>query len=374
MFCLRLIQSAPTGDKPVHWALQRVGARQLVVAPVTAPVTATFTGTAAAFALITAIAGALLGTQPVFAQNNSPYPSRPIRLIVPYPPGGPLDLVARALADKLREPLGQTILVENKPGAGGNIGADLVAKAAPDGYTLLLGAVATHAINPYLYAKIPYDANRDFTPITRLAVVPNVLVMNPERARTLKIENVKDLIDYAKKNPGKLNYASGGNGSAGHLAGELFKSSLGVSMVHIAYSGAPPAQVGLIGGQTELMFDNLASAAPQIKAGKLKAYAVTTAQRSSFFPDITTLSESGVANFDISTWFGIFAPANVPSPVISQLHKEILKVMDGPELKERLSKMGADSATMTPAEFNKFIHSEQLKYQKVIKVSGAKID
>jgi tripartite-type tricarboxylate transporter receptor subunit TctC len=323
---------------------------------------------------IATLAAAVLSAPSVLAQNSSSYPSRPIRLIVPYPAGGPLDLVARALADKLREPLGQAVLVENKPGAGGNIGADLVAKAAPDGYTLLLGAVATHAINPYLYAKIPYDPNRDFTPITRLAVVPNVLVMNPDRARTLKIESVTDLISYAKKNPGKLNYASGGNGSAGHLAGELFKSTLGVSMVHIAYSGAPPAQIGLIGGQTELMFDNLASAAPQIRAGKLKAYAVTTAQRSSFFPDIVTLSESGVANFDISTWFGIFAPANVPAPVITQLHKEILKAMDSSELKERLSKMGADPATMTAVEFNKFIISEQTKYQKVIKLSGAKIE
>jgi tripartite-type tricarboxylate transporter receptor subunit TctC len=310
----------------------------------------------------------------VLAQTGTAYPAKPIRLIVPYPPGGPLDLVARALAEKLREPLGQTVIVENKPGAGGNIGTDLVAKASPDGYTLLLGAVATHAINPYLYAKIPYDPNRDFTAITRLAVVPNVLVLNPDRARALQIESLKDLIVYAKKNPGKLNYASGGNGSAGHLAGELFKSSLGISMVHIAYSGAPPAQIGLIGGQTELMFDNLASAATQIRAGKLKPYAVTSINRSSFFPEIPTLAESGVANFDISTWFGIFTPANVPGPIVALLHKEILRAMDSPELKDRLSKMGADPATMSSADFSKFIQGEQLKYQKVIKISGAKID
>ncbi len=358
MFPTKLIKSVGSSIKPVFsWIAMDRAPRRV-----------------AALALFAVITGVIPGARLAVAQNTAPYPSRPIRLIVPYPPGGPLDLVARVLADKLREPLGQAVLVDNKPGAGGNIGADLVAKAAPDGYTLLLGAVATHAINPYLYAKIPYDPNRDFTPITRLAVVPNVLVMNPDRARSLKIESVKDLIDYAKKNPGKLNYASGGNGSAGHLAGELFKSSLGVSMVHIAYSGAPPAQIGLIGGQTDLMFDNLASAAPQIKARQLKAYAVTTAQRSSFFPDIVTLSESGVAHFDISTWFGIFAPASVPGPVIRHLHREILKAMDSPELKERLNKMGADSATMSPDEFNKFILSEQLKYQKVIKLSGAKID
>jgi tripartite-type tricarboxylate transporter receptor subunit TctC len=318
--------------------------------------------------------GVLLSTASALAQSGATYPTRPIRLVVPYPAGGPLDLVARSLADKLREPMGQPVIVENKPGAGGNIGADVVAKASPDGHTLLLGAVATHAINPYLYAKIPYDPNRDFTPLTRLAVVPNVLVMNPERARTLNIETIKDFINYVKKNPGKLNYASGGNGSAGHLAGELFKSSLGVSMVHIAYAGAPPAQLGLIGGQTDLMFDNLASAAPQIRAGKLKAFAVTTAQRSSFFPDIPSLAESGVAQFDISTWFGIFAPANLPSAISVRLHKEINNAMGSPELRERLSKMGADPATLTPAEFSKFIQSEQAKYQKVIKLSGAKID
>ena len=317
---------------------------------------------------------ASLSALTAYAQSNPAYPTRPVRLIVPYPAGGPLDLVARALADKLREPLGQAVIVENRPGAGGNIGADFVAKSPPDGYTMLLGAVATHAINPYLYAKIPYDPNRDFTPITRLAVVPNVLVMNPDKGRALNIESVKDLVSYAKKNPGKLNYASGGNGSAGHLAGELFKTSFGVSLVHIAYSGAPPAQFGLIGGQTDLMFDNLASAAPQIRAGKLKPYAVTTVLRSSYFPEIPTLAESGVAQFDISTWLGIFAPANLPAPLVTLWHREVLKAMQSPELKERLSTMGADSATLTPAEFARFIQSEQSKYQKVIKVSGAKID
>jgi tripartite-type tricarboxylate transporter receptor subunit TctC len=332
-----------------------------------------FTSASALTMALLVVTYSALSPSAALAQNAATYPNKPIRLIVPYPAGGPLDLVARALSDKLREPLGQTVIVENKPGAGGNIGADLVAKAAPDGYTLLLGAVATHAINPYLYAKIPYDPNRDFTAITRLAVVPNVLVMNPDRARALQIDSVKDLLAYAKKNPGKLNYASGGNGSAGHLAGELFKSSLGISMVHIAYSGAPPAQIGLIGGQTELMFDNLASAAAQIRAGKLKPFAVTTAQRSSFFPEIATLAESGVANFDISTWFGIFAPANVPEAVIGHLHKEILRAMESPELKERLSKMGADPATMTSSEFTKFIQSEQIKYQKVIKISGVRV-
>lgn len=308
------------------------------------------------------------------ALSQSAYPVKPIRLIVPYPPGGPLDLVARSLAEKLRDPLGQPVLVDNKPGAGGNIGADLVAKSAPDGYTMLLGAVATHAINPYLYARIPYDPNRDFTAITRLAVVPNVLVMNPEKARALNINTVKDLIAWARTHPGQLNYASGGNGSAGHLAGELFKSTLGISMVHIAYAGAPPAQLGLIAGQTDLMFDNLASAAPQIRAGKLKAFAVTTVKRSAYFPDIATLAESGVPGFDISTWLGIFAPARLPAALLEQWHRELLHALDSPELKERLSRMGADAAPLSVADFNKFILAEQHKYQKVIKASGARVD
>jgi tripartite-type tricarboxylate transporter receptor subunit TctC len=306
--------------------------------------------------------------------GQQPYPNKAIRLVVPYPAGGPLDQVARGLAEKLRDPLGQPVIVENKPGAGGNIGADLVAKAAPDGYTLLLGAVATHAINPYLYAKIPYDPNKDFAPVIRLAVVPNVLVMNPERAQALGIQSVKDLMSYSRKNPGKLNYASGGNGSAGHLAGELFKSSLGISMVHIAYSGAPPAQLGLIAGQTELMFDNLASAATQIRAGKLKPFAVTSAARSSFFPEIPTLAEAGVPGFDISTWFGIFTPAQVPDTMIALLHREIGRALESKDMKERLSKMGADPAPLGPSEFQSFIQREQVKYQKVIKISGAKID
>lgn len=321
----------------------------------------------------TGLGVAALGTWPVLGQAQA-YPGRPIRLIVPYPAGGPLDQVARGLAERLREPLGQPVLVENKPGAGGNIGADLVAKAAGDGYTLLLGAVATHAINPYLYARIPYDPNRDFTPITRLAVVPNVLVMNPERAAAMGLNTVRDLIAWARRNPGKLNYASGGNGSAGHLAGELFKSTLGISMVHIAYAGAPPAQLGLIAGQTDLMFDNLASAAPQIRAGKLKAFAVTTAARSSHFPDIATLSESGVPGFDISTWLGLFAPANLPTAVLDLLHREVVRALDSPDMRERLSRMGADPAALSAAEFTRFIQAEQLKYQKVIRQSGARID
>ncbi len=315
----------------------------------------------------------LLFTNQVLAQTAA-YPSKPIKLVVPYPPGGPLDQVARLLGEKLREPLGQPIVVENKAGAGGNIGADSVAKASPDGYTLVMGAVATHAINPALFAKMPYDANRDFTPITRVAIVPNVLVMNPETADRLAIKSLKDLLRYAKANPGKLNYASGGNGSAGHLAGELFKTSAKVSMVHIPYSGAAPAQIGLLAGQTDLMFDNLASATQQIKAGKLKALAVTTANRTPFFSELPTISESGLADFDISTWFGIFGPANLPVAITTKLNEELTRAMELGDVKERMAKLGAEPAAMKPEAFTKFVQTEQLKYARVIKISGAKVD
>ena len=243
------------------------------------------------------------------------YPNKPIRLVVPYPPGGPLDTAARALAERVKESLG-VIVVENRPGAGGNLGVDQVAKSPPDGYSLVIGAVATHAVNPWLFSKLPYDPIKDFSPITLIAHVPNVLVMTPERADQLGIRSARELIDYARKNPAQLNYASGGNGSAGHMAGELMKSQANISAVHIPYAGAAPAQLGLLAGQTDFMFDNLASATAQIKAGKLRALAVTTAQRASALPEVPTMAESGLPGFDVSTWFGVFAPAGTPSTEI----------------------------------------------------------
>lgn len=302
------------------------------------------------------------------------WPARPIRFVVPYPPGGPLDQVARVLAERLREPLGQPVLVENRPGAGGNLGADLVAKAAPDGHAIVMGAVATHAINPSLFAKMPYDANRDFAPVTRIAIVPNVLVMNTDAAARLGIRDVAGLIAHARVNPGRLNYASGGNGSAGHLAGELFKAMAGVSMVHIPYQGAAPAQLGLMAGQTDLMFDNLASAAGQIRGGKLKGFAVTTAARSSHFPELPTVAASGLPGFDISTWFGIFAPAGTPGAVVDRLHGEFVRALQSPEVRERLTRLGADPAPMSPSEFGAFVRAEQEKYARVVRASGARVD
>jgi tripartite-type tricarboxylate transporter receptor subunit TctC len=324
--------------------------------------------------LAAAAVAALCGVLPDAASAQAAWPSKPVRFVVPYPPGGPLDQVARALAEKLREPLGQPVLVENRAGAGGNIGADHVAKSAPDGHTIVMGAVATHAINPSLFAKMPYDANRDFAPVTRVAVVPNVLVMNPGTAARLGVSDVRSLIAYARSNPGKLNYASGGNGSAGHLSGELFKSMARVSMVHIPYAGAAPAQLGLLGGQTDLMFDNLASAAPQIRAGNLKAFAVTTPQRSGFFPELPTVADSGLAGFDISTWFGVFAPAGTPAPIVDRLHAEIERALAHQDLRERLARLGAEPAPQKPAEFAAFVRQEQQKYARIVKASGARVD
>src|SRR6202008_2859695 len=268
--------------------------------------------------------------------------ARPLRFVVPYPPGGPLDIVARALADKVKDSLG-TVIVENKPGAGGNLGADAVAKAAPDGSTIVMGAVATHAINPWLFAKLPYDPIRDFTPITGVAQVPNVLVMNTANAAKLGIASGADLVNHAKSHPGALNYGSGGNGSAGHLAGEMFKAQAGVFMTHIPYGGGNPAQLALLAGQVDLNFDNLAAASANITAGKLKALAVTTAKRSSAMPDVPTIAEAGrslgLGSFDIDTWFGIFGPAQLPAEVTARLNKAFVDALESSELKARLASL-----------------------------------
>lgn len=302
--------------------------------------------------------------------------AKPIRLIVPYPPGGPLDIVARLLADKVKLSLGP-VVVENRPGAGGNLGMELVARSAPDGLTIGMGAVATHAINPWLYSKIPYDALRDFTPITRVAQVPNVLVMNADAAAKLGIRGVADLVAYAKKHPGALNYGSGGNGSAGHLAGEMFKSQAGVHMVHIPYAGGAPAQLALLSGQVDLNFDNLATASANIKSGRLQAIAVTTAQRSNAMPELPTIAESGVgalARFDIDTWFGLFGPAGMPAETTQQLNKAFTDALALPEVKARLATLLAEPAPMSPPQFASFVRAELAKYEKVVKQSGAKAD
>ena len=299
--------------------------------------------------------------------------ARTIRLVVPYPPGGPLDIVARALAERVKDTLGN-VVVENRPGAGGNLGADLVAKAAPDGNTLVMGAVATHAINPWLYRKIAYDPIRDFTPITLVAQVPNVLVMNTETATRLNIRTMADLVGYARKNPGKLNYGSGGNGSAGHLAGELFKSQAGLFIVHIPYAGGPPAQLALVSGQVDFNFDNLAAASANIRSGRLRALAVTTARRSSVMPEVPTVAESGLPGFDIGTWFGLFGPARLSAEVTQQLNKAFVDALGSPELKTRMATLMAEPSPTTPAQFAAFVRAELSKYEAVVKASGASVD
>jgi tripartite-type tricarboxylate transporter receptor subunit TctC len=302
---------------------------------------------------------------------------KPIRLVVPYPPGGPLDIVARALAERVKDSLG-TVVVENRPGAGGNVGADLVAKSAPDGATIVMGAVATHAINPWLYSRMPYDPLRDFTPITLVAQVPNVLVMNAETATRLNIRSLADLVDYAKKNPARLNYGSGGNGSAGHLAGEIFKAQAGLFAVHIPYAGGPPAQLALVSGQVDFNFDNLAAASANIKSGRLKALAVTTARKSSAMPELPTVAEAGarlgLKDFDISTWFGLFGPARLPADVTARLNKGFVDALNSPELKARMATLMAEPSPTTPEQFAAFVKAELAKYEPVVKASGAKAD
>jgi tripartite-type tricarboxylate transporter receptor subunit TctC len=298
------------------------------------------------------------------------YPTKPIRLVVPFPPGGATDILARDVAQKLTEAWGQSVIVDNRPGAGGNIGSELVAKSAPDGYTLEMGTVGTHAINASLYAKMPYDHVKDFTPVILVAGVPNVLVVNP----ALPANSVAELIAYAKANPGKLNFASSGNGTSIHLSGELFKVMAGVQITHIPYKGSAPALQDLLAGQVQMMFDNLPPSLPQIKAGKLRALAVTSLARAPALPDVPTLAESGLPGFEASSWFGILAPAGTPAPIVAKLNAEIAKWLATPEAKEKLSKQGANAAGGTPDDFAKHIATETAKWAKVVKDSGAKID
>jgi len=312
-------------------------------------------------------AAALVAPLPASAQA---YPTKPVRMVVPFPPGGSLDIAGRLIAQKLSEAWGQSVVVENKPGAGGNIGADLVAKSPPDGYTILLGALSTHAVNPSLYKTMPYDAAKDFAPITLIAVTPNVLVVNASSP----VNNVKEFIAYAKANPGKLAFGSGSNGSAGHLAGELFKVETGTDAVHIPFKGGAPATQALLAGDTQFMFDNLANAMAQVKAGKLKALAVTTAKRSPLAPDLPTMAEAGLPGFDISTWYGFFAPAGTPPAIVAKWNADVTKILNSPDVRAKFVADGADPSPNTPEQFSQMIAAELAKYAKIVKASGAKVD
>jgi len=318
---------------------------------------------------INVVAAACLALAASFAHAQA-YPAKPIRVVVPFPPGGATDILARAAGQKLTETLGQPVIIDNRPGAGGNIGSELVAKSGNDGYTLLMGTVGTHAINASLYAKMPYDHVKDFVPIVLVAGVPNVLVVHP----SVPANSVQELIAYGRANPGKLNFASSGSGTSIHLAGELFKVMTGVQMTHVPYKGSAPAVSDLLGGQVQLMFDNLPSALPHIKGGKLKALAVTSMARAPALPDIPTVSESGVPGFEASSWFGLLAPAGTPRDVVTRINGEVAKWLASTDGKEKLAAVGANAAGGSPEDFAKHIAAETAKWAKVVKESGAKVD
>ena len=305
------------------------------------------------------------------------WPAKPVRIVVPFAPGGTTDILARAMAPELTKAFGQTFFVDNKAGAGGNLGAEQVAKSANDGYTLLMGTVGTHGINRALYSKLPYDPFKDFAPITVVAGVPNVMVVNAEVAKSRNINNMADFIAYAKANPAKLNMASSGNGTSIHLSGELFKSMSGIFMVHFPYKGSGPALLDLLGGSMDVMYDNLPSSIPHIKSGKLKALAVTSSQRSAAVPDVPTVEEAGgpsMKGFDASSWFGLLAPAGTSPEVVLRIQQEVAKALNSPAVKEKLLSQGAIPGGNTPADFAKFIDAEHKKWAQVVKLSGAKVD
>jgi tripartite-type tricarboxylate transporter receptor subunit TctC len=295
------------------------------------------------------------------------YPTKPIRVIVPYPPGGGTDVVARIISEPLAAELGQPIVIDNRGGAAGNVGTDLAAKAPADGYTILL-TLSSHTINPKLYDKLPFDVEKDFVPISLVAMIPQIVVANP----SLPANNVQELIVLAKKEPGKLNFASVGTGSPGHIAGELFKLKTGTSMVHIPYKGGGPAVTDTIGGQVQLLFVSMPAAWQFVKAGRLKAIAVTSAKRSLTAPEVPTVAESGVADFVVDSWYGALAPAKTPPAILARLNAAFVKVLENPQVKEKLFAQGAEAAPSTPAEFDKVIKDELAKWEYVIRAANIK--
>ena len=304
------------------------------------------------------------------AAHAGVYPSKPIRFVVAFPPGGGTDIIARSIAQKLAERLAQQVLVDNRPGAGGNIGTDIVAKSAPDGYTLLMGSAGPLAINASLFAAMPFDPVRDLAPVTLAASTPNVLVVQP----SLKATTVTELISLAKAHPGEINFASSGHGTPAHLAGELFNSMAGVKLVHVPYKGATPALADLLGGQVQLMFSTMPPALPHVKDGKLRALAVTSAKRSPATPDLPTVDEAALPGFEANTWHGVVVPAGTPASIVAKLNREIVAILHLPEIVERLSSQGAEPVGSTPEEFAAYIRSETTKWAKVVRESGARAE
>ncbi len=323
--------------------------------------------------LIRQALGAFFGLAVASAACAQAFPSKPIRYIVPFPPGGPTDTFSRALTAQLSEALGQPVVVENVPGAGASIGMERLAKSPPDGYTIGLATTGSHAINPHLYAKLTYNTLRDFTPLTLAVSYVNVLVVNP----AVPVQSVGELIAYAKANPGKVNFGSAGNGSSNHLSGELLKSLTGAPMQHVPYKGSAPALTDVVSGQLTFMFDILVTSIPQIRAGRVRGLAVTSARRSPFAPDIPTMRESGVPGYaeaGSDLWFGIVAPAGVPKPVVEKLNAELIRALRSTAMRERISGQFFDVWTSTPAEFQKVIESDHAKWGKIVRESGARVD
>ena len=317
---------------------------------------------------LAAVVAAATLCAPVLAQEGGT-----TRIIVRFAAGGPVDVTARILADLAQEDLG-TVIVENRPGAGGNIGSAVVAKADPDGKTLGIATLASHAVNPWLYKNMPFDAAKDFEPVSLMVYVPNVLVMNAERAKELNINSVQDLIDYAKANPGILNYGSGGNGSGGHLAGELVRRQADIDVGHVPYNGGAPAQLALLSGDVHFTFDNLATAAPNIRSGKLKALAVTTDKRSKELPELPTMKEAGMQQFLIATWWGLVAPAGTPADTVKKLNAAFVKAMQDPKAQERFKSLLVEATPTSAEQFNKLMTEERARYKEIVEAAGAQVD
>ena len=319
--------------------------------------------------LLKVIAGCVLALTAALAHAQA-WPSKPIRYIVPFAPGGTTDILARTVGDKLAVALGQPVVIENKPGAGGGVGAEITAKSAPDGYTIMGGTISTHAINASLYKSLPYDPVRDFAPIVLIARVPNMLVVHPD----IPAKNVSELIALLRANPGKYTFASAGNGTSQHLSGELFKSMAGAEMQHVPYKGSPPALQDVMGGQVSMTFDNITTAWPLAKGGKLRALAVTTAKRSAVAPDVPTLAEAGLPGFEVGSWQGVFAPAGTPPEIVKRLNAEIVKILNTPDVRDKLAALGAEVVGNSPEEFATMVKAEVAKWADVVKKSGARVD
>jgi len=319
---------------------------------------------AIALLLLAAIAASMTD-----ACAQSGYPSRSIRFIVPYPPGGPTDLMARSMSGRLSEALGQTVVVDNRAGAGGNVGAEIAAKSPPDGYTLLMGAISTHSINASLYTRLAFDPVKDFAPVTQASIIPLVINAHP----SLPVANVKELIALAKKNPGQLSYGSSGNGGGTHLAGELFKMMTGSNLQHVPYKGLNPATIDVIGGNIPLVFNDLTTAIQPYKAGRIKILGVSTVKRVPQIPEVATIDET-VPGYEAYTWFGVLVPAGTPQPIVDRLSRESMKILQSEEIKKRFAEVGAEPVGNSPQQFADFMAAETVKWAKVVKASGARVD